>query len=62
MFECNLYNEQRNALFLSLTTAPNISLDLLINGSSDFPVETNTTIILSVLKFIEDSGRFKQDP
>ena len=53
MFECNLYNEQRNALFLSLITVPNISLDLLINGSSDFPVETNTTIILAVSKFIK---------
>ena len=62
MFECNLYNEQRNALFLSLTRVPNINLDLLINSSSDFPVETNTTIILAVLKFIKDSGRFKQEP
>ena len=62
MFECNLYNEQRNALFSSLTTVPNISLDQLIDGSSDFPVETNTTIILAVLKFIKDSGRFKQEP
>ena len=62
MFESNLYNEQRNALFLSLITIPNISLDLLINGSSDFPVETNTTIILAVLKFNKDCGRFKQEP
>ena len=62
MFECNLYNEQRKALYLSLITVPNISVDLLINGSSDLPVETNTTIILAVLKFIKDSGRFKQEP
>ncbi|MEW8548488.1 MAG: reverse transcriptase family protein [Candidatus Thiodiazotropha sp.] len=61
-FECNLYNEQRNALFLSLNTVPNISLDLLVNGSSDFTEETNTTIITSVLKFIKDSGRFRQEP
>ena len=43
---------------LSLITVPNISLD----GSTDFPVETNTTIILAVLIFIRDSFRFKQEP
>lgn len=58
LFECRLYNAQRNALFLSLNTIPDTSLDVLINGNPEYSKEINKNIILAVIKFIKDSSRF----
>ena len=60
LFQCDLYNDHLNILFLHLNSVPNFSSDLLTNSSPDFTVETK--VILVVLKFIKDRGRFKQEP
>ena len=56
--ECSSFSNQRNELLLSLNNIQDINLDQMINGSPAYDDNTHEHIILSVMKFIKDSGRF----
>ena len=58
LLQCRLYHQSRTEMLNSISQVCHVTLDVLLFGDSSMSNEANTTIFLSVQKFIKDSKRF----
>ena len=59
-FKCTKYHEARNRLLLRITNITRPSINVLLNGDDELPLDRNLEILDAVFNYIIETKRFKK--